>query len=557
MFELRQISYFLLVLLIQFASTVLLSQSPPSYPWESEYTFTAADSLRGKLSPQRSCFDVVHYSLDLKLDHIDQAIAGSNTITFQWNGGADSIQVDLFENMLIDSILIDNTIREFTRVGNIILIPAQENWATGEQYHVTIYYSGHPTIAINAPWDGGITWTKAFEDKPWFSVSCEGIGASLWWPNKDHLSDEPDSMDMRFEVAKGLQCISNGRLKSADTSDENHNVFYWSVQNKINNYNVTFYASDYVQLVDTFYTNTNKLLTLDYFVLPENAVKAEQHFKQMHGILEAFEFYFGEYPYINDGFKLVEAPYLGMEHQSAIAYGNNYERGYRGGMIPPEMDWDYILVHETGHEYFGNSVSCNDHAEMWIHESFTTYMEALYVEYHDGIEAALRYLSFFTRHMNRQPIIGPMDVNFTDWKSSDHYFKGSWILHTLRHSIYDDEVWFDLLRSLYDNFAHGHATTEEIITFINDFTGEDYRLFFYQYLYTPNVPVLQISKLKKGKIEVTLLGDVEGFCLDIQSGPHGNSVTVSEEPIQFNPTIPMNDWIDWIKQRYLLKVEVR
>ncbi len=555
MFEQRQISY-LLILLMTLLGNLCHCQTPPSYDWGSEYTFTKADTLRGQLSPSRSCFDVTHYFLDISLDHHEKMLAGSNTITFDWLAEADSMQVDLFSNLAVDSITYLDIQLEYHRLANAIFIHTPEDWDIGNNYSIRIHYSGQPTVAKNAPWDGGITWTEAFAAKPWFSVSCEGIGASLWWPNKDHLSDEPDSMDMAFTVDSSLKCISNGRLKSADTTSIDHNYFHWSVKNKINNYNVTFYASDYVRLVDTFYTASQQALTLDYYVLPEHAVKAEQHFKQMHGILEAFEYYFGEYPYINDGFKLVEAPYLGMEHQSAIAYGNNYQRGYRGGMIPPEMEWDYILVHETGHEYFGNSVSCNDHAEMWIHESFTTYMEALYVEYHSGIEAALRYLSFFTKHANKQPIIGPLDVNFTDWESSDHYFKGSWILHTLRHCIYDDEVWFDLLRSLYDTYAHGHTTTEEIITYVNTFTGKDYTAFFYQYLYTPDIPVLKVSKLRKGKVALSLHGDVSGLSLDLQSGPHGEMITVSEEQVNIKPTLPMHDWIDWISQRYLLEITI-
>ncbi len=543
---------------IAFLSIPFLSigQSQPEYNWNAQHHFDRGDTLRGSLRLERNCFDVKHYDLDVRLDHRDKSIHGSNTISFTLIDSSKTLQLDLFKNLTIDSVSSQGQHLAYTREFNAIFVEIPQDWQLESQYSLTVWYHGNPTIAQNAPWDGGITWAETQMDKTWFAVSCEGIGASLWWPNKDHLSDEPDSMNMQFTVTSDLKCISNGRLIQVDSTSSDWHTYHWQVSYPINNYNVTFYSADYVHIHDTYTTIENNSLDLDYFVLPENAEKAEQHFKQMHGILNAFEHYFGEYPYINDGFKLVEAPYLGMEHQSAIAYGNNYERGYRGGMIPADMDWDYILVHETGHEYFGNSVSCNDHAEMWIHESFTTYMESLYVEYHWGIEAALRYLSHFTRHMNTEPIIGPMGVNFGEWKSSDHYFKGSWILHSLRHNIYDDRLWFESLRSLYDEYQHGHVSTEEVIIHFEERIEFPVRQFFYQYLYTPNIPQIRIKKKNKKVVEVELTESIDDLELHLQSGPHGKKIKLTKNnPITVSPTLTIDAWKAWLKQRYLIKIE--
>ncbi|MEL7161503.1 MAG: M1 family metallopeptidase, partial [Bacteroidota bacterium] len=361
---------------------------------------------------------------------------------------------------------------------------------------MSIHYGGSPVAAQNAPWDGGFVWSLDDKDRTWVGVACEGTGASLWWPNKDHLSDEPDSMLISVTVPKRFFVASNGNLRAEEELENGYQKRYdWLVSYPINNYNVSLGIGRYVHFDSTYVSFDGEELSLDYYVLDYNLEKARKQFRQVNQMLAAYEYYFGKYPFWEDGYALIETPFLGMEHQSGIAYGNRYMRGYLGGLIPDDMDWDYIIIHETGHEYFGNSISVADHAEMWIHEAFTTYMEALYVEYRYGADDALRYLGTqrpFIR--NRSPMLGPLGVNFVNFGSSDHYYKGSWVLHTLRHVIDSDPVFFGMLRSFYLDHQQSIVSTEQVVEYFSNFVEKDLRPFFDQYLRHPDVTVLELRR---------------------------------------------------------------
>ncbi len=489
------------------------------------YTFTKADTLRGQLNEFRSCYDVYFYDLDIKVDVAEQRISGSNKIYFTAVKDFEKMQLDLYENMAINRILMNGKKLSFERLGNAFFVdlPRQKE---GVQSMLQVFYEGEPIVAINPPWNGGFAWRKDENDNDWVGVACEGDGASLWWPNKDHLSEEPDSMSIKVAVPDDLMCVANGNLRHQEKLGNGYTRYDWFVQYPINNYNVTVNIGDYVHFSDTYTAQDGATLPLDYYVLSYNEEKARKHFKQVNGVLECFEHYFGKYPFWEDGFALVETSYLGMEHQGAIAYGNDYMRGYKGGMIPPDMDWDYIIVHETGHEYWGNSISANDLAQMWIHESFTTYMEALYVECEYSYEDAIRYLDG-QRDMirNEEPILGPADVNWENWSGSDHYFKGAWVLHTLRHAIGDDELWFDILKSFYEANAISNVETESWIAYVNERTGKDYSDFFEQYLWYPSPPKLlyRLEETDKGlKFSYRWEAGVDGFDMPILVGEPGN-----------------------------------
>ncbi len=494
-------------------------------------TFTEADTLRGMLRPERTCYDVNFYDIFLKIDPKEAFIKGYVDIYFEAKADFDELQIDLFENMTINQIVMDkvavNKIEEielkYNRKFNAVFVEMRKIIRAGERAKFRIYYEGNPIVAKRAPWDGGFVWGKDKKGKDWIGVACEGTGASLWWPNKDHLSDEPDSLRFTTVVPKGLMSVSNGNLEEHRSFDKTHDLFTWKVNYPINNYNLSLNIANYAHFSDTYIAEDGEELALDYYVLSYNEEKAKKHFKQVHKTLSCFEQYFGKYPFWEDGYALIETPYLGMEHQSGIAYGNQYKRGYLGGMIPKEFDFDYIIVHETGHEYFGNSISTNDHAEMWIHESFTTYMETLFVECAHGLDASIRYInsqrSFI---MNEEPIIGPMDVNFGAWASSDHYFKGAWILHTLRHTINDDQKWFKLLRSFYEKYKISNVQSEDFFNYVNAFTGKNYNLFFKQYLQKGNIPTLEYKIRKKGKrnciLEYRWVDVPKGFMMPIKMG---------------------------------------
>ncbi len=517
MFSAKENLLIYLVFLLPFMSC----EAQPTY--SNTPSFTRADTLRGMLRPERTCYDVTFYELDVEVFPETKTIKGSNTIHFEAKADFSSLQIDLFDNMEIDGITFDGQELEYRREYHAVFIqlPEQQKNSSGK---FTIYYHGKPIIAQNPPWDGGFVWAKDENENDWIAVACEGIGASLWWPNKDHLSDEPDSMRISCTVPNNLIGVSNGNLRQVKMLDDSRNRFDWFVSYPINNYNVSLNIGDYANIKDSYKAADGDELDLDYYVLSYNKEKAEKYFaERVPEMLACFEAYVGKYPFWEDGYALIETPYLGMEHQSGIAYGNNYQKGY-DGMTIAGLDFDYLLVHESGHEYFGNSLSCADHAELWLHEGFTVYMDALYVECKFGYESALKYYTRQRRSINnRAAIVGPLNVNFQG--GSDMYSKGAWILHTLRSMTEDDDLWFKTFRSFYENNQLSNVTTQDFIDHINQSTGKDYNKFFEQYLYHPRIPKLQYKLKKRGKklsVQYRLEADVEGFTMPLKIGKKGN-----------------------------------
>jgi aminopeptidase N len=484
--------------------------------------FSEADTLRGALRAERTCYDVTFYDLNLVIDTVNQSISGYNEVFFKALNEFSSLQIDLFKNMEIDNISYQNKTLTYNRKENAVFIDFPKV-AKGTKSSFKVAYHGTPIKAQNPPWDGGFSWRSDLKGRLWLGVSCEGIGASLWWPNKDHLSDEPDSMAVHVAVPKGLSCVSNGRLRSQSDlkiGKGDYSVFNWFVSYPINNYNVTLNIGEYAHFSDVYVAKDGQKLDLNYYVLPENLEKAKVQFKQVDGMLAAYEHYFGKYPFWRDGYAMVETSYLGMEHQSAIAYGNKYQRGYLGGMIPADMNWDYIIIHESGHEYWGNAISCQDHGEMWIHEGFTTYLESLYVEYTMSKKDAVRYLQTQRGQIARdQPVIGPRDVNYES--ANDIYYKGTWILHTLRNSINDDKVWFDLLKSFYEKNIYKTINSVDFEDYVSKVTKKNYKPFFEQYLRYVNFPKFVYKLEQDGNdLKIAYRWDAEssGFDMPIKVG---------------------------------------
>lgn len=471
-------------------------------------TFTLADTLRGTLSPIRACFDVVYYDLELKVNIDQKSVAGVNHIHLQNMADYDSLQLDLFDNMVIDSVVYRGEKLGFSRLFNAFFVRFPETMKAGESAVVSVHYHGQPTIAKKAPWDGGFVWTKDGFGQPWVGVACEGTGASLWWPNKDHLSDEPDSMRVACTVPDGLMCVSNGELV-AENKNENGTEWVWRITYPINNYNVTLNIADYAHFGGYYLNAQGDSLKLDYYVLKENLEKAKEHFKQVPEMMDCFEEAFGPYPFYNDGYALVETPYAGMEHQGAIAYGNRYMKGY-WGRYPKDMDFDYIIIHETGHEWWGNSVSMKDAADMWIHESFCTYSESVFVECKYGYESMLEYLrnqKFMIN--NRTPIQGIYGLNH-EGNGGDMYYKGSWMIHTFRNVLNNDPLFRSILKGIAKDFAYRTVDGEEIVNYINTKAKYNYTPFFNQYLKFADVPTLEYRWSKKN-LELRWKAEAEGF----------------------------------------------
>lgn len=474
--------------------------------------FTQAERLRGELSLARSCFDVHFYELDIAIDPDERTVAGSNAIHFTVTEATDSIQIDLFPELIIDSILWNGMELRFNRLHGAVFVHFKEKMKKGEKASITVHYRGKPIEAKNAPWDGGFVWKYDSKGKLHAGVACEELGASSWWPMKDHLSDEPDSMMMRYTIPNGLMCVGNGRLMSR-TLMRYHTKWSWMVRNPINSYNVTFNIGDFVHFSDTL-NGLDGRLDLNYYVLRGNEQKAREHFRQVKPMLRIFEEAFGPYPFYKDGYALIETPYVGMEHQSAIAYGNRYMPGYLG-RFPSDMDFDYIIIHETGHEWWGNSVSINDIADMWVHESFCTYSESVYAEAMYGHDKMVEYLmSQKPRITNESPILGTYGFN-SKGNGTDMYYKGAWMLHSLRSLMNDDAKFKAMLRAIAKEFRHSNVDGDDIIRFINRFTGRDLTAFFAQYLAHADLPILEY-KVKGRKMSLRWKADELNFAMPVE-----------------------------------------
>ncbi len=459
--------------------------------------FTHADSLRGALRPARTCYDVTFYDLGVKVDPATQKIAGTNGIHFLALQDFNRLQIDLFDNMQIDAVTYQGQPLAFNRDAHAVFVDFPTTVQAQTRGVFEVAFSGTPIAAANAPWDGGFVWKKDGAGKPYVGVACEGTGASLWWPCKDYLGDEPDSMRITVTAPAGLMAVANGQLRSVKDLDAQWTQSEWFVSYPINNYNVTVNIADYVHFADTF-QNASGTHDLDYYVLRANEKKAKVQFAQVKPMMRAYEKHFGEYPFWRDGYALVETSYLGMEHQGAIAYGNNYQPGYLG-MDPLNLKFDYIIIHETGHEWWGNSVSCKDHAELWIHEGFCTYSEAVYVEELWDKETASRYLmNQRSNILNASAIVGPLDVNFNDWSGSDMYYKGAWMLHTLRNQVNDDALWWQTIYDFATAFRLKNTDTKEVIAWFSNKLGKDYGWLMREYLYHAKAPVLVYMAKPKG-----------------------------------------------------------
>jgi aminopeptidase N len=459
---------------------------------DASVPFTRQDTLRGSITKERSWWDVKYYHLDIKVNPSDSTITGSNTVKYQVLQEYNRMQIDLQAPMDIYKVIQDGKALEYTRDGNAFFIELVAPQTVGDIKELTAFYGGKPKVAVNPPWDGGITWQKDGNGKLFIASSCQGLGASVWWPNKDHMYDEVENMLVSVNVPVNLTGVSNGRLQSVKKLKNGTKTYNWYVSNPINNYGVNINIGDYVSFSEK-YQGEKGTLDCTYYVLRDNLAKAKEQFKDVPRMLKAFENWFGPYPFYEDSYKLVEAPYLGMEHQSSVTYGNGFKNGYRGRDLSGTgwgLKFDFIIIHESGHEWFANNITYKDIADMWIHESFTNYSESLFLEYYYGKEAGYTYVRGIRKNIqNDKPIIGNYDVN--NEGSSDMYYKGANMLHTIRQIVNDDEKWRTILRGLNSSFYHQTVTTKQIENYLTDTAGVDLSTVFNQYLRDTRVPTLE------------------------------------------------------------------
>ncbi|WP_425420539.1 M1 family metallopeptidase [Phaeodactylibacter xiamenensis] len=491
--------------------------------------FDRQDTLRGSVTPERAWWDLTYYHLDIEVDPAKRTIEGRNTVQYRVLEPGKRMQVDLQPPMALRGAVQNGQPLEYSRDGNVYYIQMPQSLKAGQVYELVLEYGGKPRVAVRAPWDGGLSWDEDENGNPFVATSCQGEGASLWWPCKDHMYDEPDSMLISVRVPDTLVEVSNGKLLSVEKNEDGTHTFHWYVDNPINNYGVNVNIGDYVHWSET-YAGEKGALDCNYYVLRGNLDKAKSQFRQVPMMLEAFEHWFGPYPFYEDGFKLVEVPYLGMEHQSSVTYGNKYQNGYLG-MDLSGTGWgqkfDFIIIHEAGHEWFANNITYKDIADMWVHEGFTAYSENLYLDYYYGSEASTDYV-IGTRKaiMNDRPVIGDYDVNHAG--SSDMYYKGANMLHTIRTLLGDDEKWRSILRGLNKDFYHQTVTTKQIEEYLIEKSGLDLQPVFDQYLRDTRIPVLA-CKWEKGKLSYRWEQTISGFDMPVTLLHKGEPVVLKPD----------------------------
>ncbi len=495
---------------------IALNQTYAQGIFDDKLPASRQDTLRGSITPERAWWDLTYYHLDIKVEPDKKYISGSNTVGYKVLESNKVMQIDLQKPMNITSITSKNKELKFTREGNVYFVELRKKQKKGDVNYIKINYEGFPKEAIRAPWDGGLSWKKDENDNHFIATSCQGLGASVWWPNKDHMYDEVDSMLISVNVPKNLTNVSNGRLKKITELDDDTRTFDWFVTNPINNYGVNINIGDYVNFSE-LYKGEKGDLDIDNYVLSYNLEKAKEQFKQVPMMIEAFEHWFGPYPFYEDSFKMVEVPYLGMEHQSSITYGNKFQNGYLGRDLSGSgwgLKFDYIIIHEGGHEWFANNITYKDVADMWVHEGFTCYSENLYVDYFFGKEASAEYVIGTRRGIsNKKPIIGQYDVNREG--SGDMYSKGANLLHTIRQLTNNDELWRQTLRGLNEEFYHSTVTTKEIEEYISNSIEIDLSRVFDQYLRDYRIPVFEYE-INNGILSYRWNDVIEGFDMPIE-----------------------------------------
>lgn len=488
-----------------------------SQPLQQKHEYTHADTLRGTITPERAWWDVTKYDLTVQFDFNKRALTGHNIISYKIvSSPAKEMQIDLQVGLDIDSAVMKGQRLDFRRDGNAYFVKVPAGLQSGAIEQLLVYYHGIPRPALRPPWDGGVIWQKDKNGNPWISVACQGLGASVWYPCKDHQSDEPDSASITMIVPDSLTAIANGRLRSKTQNNDGTTSYTWAVVNPINNYNIIPYIGKYVHWHE-YYNGEKGKLDCDYWVLEYNLEKAKTQFKQAIQMLHCFEHWFGPYPFYEDGYKLVEAPHLGMEHQSAVAYGNEFENGYRGTDLSETgwgLKWDFIIVHESGHEWFGNNITTKDVADMWIHEGFTNYSETIFTTCEYGKEAGNEYvIGTRKRIQNDIPIEGPYGVNQEG--SGDMYYKGGNLVHTIRQVMNNDSLFRQLLRGLNKTFYHQTVTAKQVENYINKTSDIDFSKVFDQYVRTTQIPVLEY-KIKGNKLQYRWTNCVKGFNMPVK-----------------------------------------
>lgn len=505
--------------------SLILVLALPVLAQAQQYEFTHDDTLRGAITPERAWWDLAFYHLTVRVQPTDSTLSGSTLIRYRVLKPGQTLQVDLQRPLRVLRVEQDGKSLTVRQDGNAYFVTLTKPQKPGQTEAVTVHYAGKPRVAKRPPWDGGFVWSRDKSGNWFIATACQGLGASAWWPCKDHMYDEPDSMAISVTVPEDLMDVSNGRLRRVTTNPDHTRTFDWYVVNPINNYGVNLNIGHYEHWSEE-YQGEKGPLALNYYALADHVDSARTQFRQVPKMLKAFEYWFGPYPFYEDGYKLVETPYLGMEHQSSVTYGNHFRNGYLGRDLSQTgwgLLWDFIIIHESGHEWFANNITYKDVADMWIHESFTNYSENLFTEYYYGKEAGAQYVIGCRANIrNDRPIIGIYNVNHSG--SSDMYYKGGNMLHTIRQLVGNDSTWRQVLRGMNKTFYHQTVTTSQIEQYMIQQTGLALKPVFDQYLRSTKIPVLEYRPVAGG-FQYRWTNCVAGFAMPVrvcagESGPY-------------------------------------
>ena len=545
------------VYIAAFASLIVLASAAAQVAAQPK-PVTRQETLRGSVTPEREWWDVLHYDLSVQFLPDTRTIKGSNVITFKVLKPGSKMQIDLQTPLAITRASFGAESLKFEREGNVYWIYFAGDLKAGAEAKVEIEYEGRPMASTNPPWSGGVTWGRDDLGDHYITTTCQGIGASIWWPNKDIGYDEPDrGMKINITVPDGLAAVSNGRLKGVDHDIKNKTkTFHWQVVNPINNYGVNANIGKYVTWSEK-YPGLGGPLDVSYWVLAHQKAAAMKQFKEVPRMLKAFEYWFGKYPWYEDGYKLVSVSYAGMEHQSSVTYGNWFRNGYRGRDVSFTgigYKFDFIIVHESGHEWFGNNISMKDAADMWIHEGFTNYSENLFVEYYWGKKSGEDYVIGSRRNIrNDSPIIGTYGANREG--SGDMYYKGGNLLHTIRQIVGDDAKWRSTLQGLNKDFWHQTVTTQQIETYISQRAGVDLSKVFDQYLRDTRIPLLQY-RIEGSKLSFKYDRVVDGFAMPIRIAVNGKESVIVPNAAMQTMTFPADITSVEVNRNYLAESEL-
>lgn len=503
-------------------NTIVMQHDEKLLVAEQKLRYSKKNKLWGNYSEYRANNDLLSYDLSIKVDPEKKYISGNNKIRFKMLKADNMIQLDLYQNLDIDKILYNGKPLMYEREVNTVYVSFPKTLTKGEIEEIDFHYSGYPKATGRF---GCFTFKKDSLGKHWINTACQGTGSMVWWPNKDQQLDEVENMIMRVSVPSDLKNISNGRLIQTNVLANGYTEYVWQTLNPINNYSVSLNIGNYVHFGEKL-----GQLTLDYYVLAQDLEKAKQQFKQAKPMMVSYQKYFGEYPFIEDGYKLIQAPYTGMEHQSAVTYGNGFKNGYNRGAnvtadwtgVGVSLKFDFIIIHETGHEWFGNSLTSYDFSDSWIHEGWCTYAEAVYVEDQFGYDDSIKYINGYKSKVeNKFPMIGQPSV--AHWPTSDIYFKGTLFINTLRHIVNDDDKWWAGVKAYTTGFKKSHLYTVDVLNFFNQYFDKDFEKIFDQYLYFNNIPTLEVSKAK-GQVRYRWQSDVDGFNMPIDAKVGGDKV---------------------------------